>query len=519
MAESRGAGTLPAVAPPDWLDPLYTAEEMRAADAYAIDEAGVPSLDLMERASAGLARVVASEARPGPIRVVCGKGNNGGDGLACARLLREEGREVDVLAVGDLSETRGDARTNLERLPGAAPEPFAPELLEGSGAIVDAMLGTGFEGEPREPVAGAIEAINAAGAPVIACDVPSGVNAATGEIEGEAVRAAATATFHGPKIGLNVAPGSFHAGRVEVVEIGIPRGAPGAAEAGLISDRVLESIPPRTREGSKFTSGTVVIAGGAAGYTGAPCMVALAAQRTGAGYVQLAVPESAQQAVALRLLEAVTRGLPEEDGMHVPAGVEEVESMAERAGAVVLGPGLGRSGGAAEFARGVAAAVEQPLVIDADGLNAHVGELDALRERPGPTVLTPHAGELARLLEVESAEISAHRLRHARDAAERTGCVVLLKGDDTIVAVPGGPVAVSPGATAALATAGTGDVLAGIIGALLSKGMGVLEAAAAGVRMHVYAGLVAAERVGSGHTVAGDVIEGLPEAFARRADR
>jgi NAD(P)H-hydrate epimerase len=163
--------------------------------------------------------------------------------------------------------------------------------------------------------------------------------------------------------------------------------------------------------------------------------------------------------------------------------------------------------------------VDSPLLIDADGLNAHAGALDSLRERPGPTVLTPHAGELARLLEVDSDDISAHRLAHARAAAERSGCVVVLKGDDTIVAAPGGPAAVSPGATAALATAGTGDVLAGIVGALLAKGMGALEAAAAGVRMHVYAGLVAAERVGAGHTVAGDVIEALPEAFARRVGR
>jgi NAD(P)H-hydrate epimerase len=506
--------------PPAWLDPLFTAAEMRAADAFAIEEAGVPSIDLMERAAAGLARAAAAAALPGlPIRVVCGKGNNGGDGLAAARLLRAEGRAVDVLAVGDLSGAEGDARVNLERLPGPPPEDFDPERLAGSGAIVDAMLGTGFEGTPREPVAGAIDAINGAGAPVVACDVPSGVNASTGEIAGAAVRAGVTATFHGPKIGLHVAPGAFHAGRVEVVEIGIPRGAPGAAGAGLMSDRVLDRIPARTREGSKFTSGTVVIAGGAAGYTGAPCMVALGAQRTGAGYVQLAVPESAQQAVALRLLEAVTRGLPEQDGMHVAAGAGEVSEMAERAGAVVLGPGLGRSDGAAEFARAVAASVEKPMVVDADGLNAHVGRLESLRGRPGPTVLTPHAGELARLLDVDSDEVSAHRLERAREAAERSGCLVLLKGDDTIVAAPGGPAAVSPGATAALATAGTGDVLAGIIGALLSKGMDALEAAAAGVRLHVYAGLAAGERLGVDHVVAGDVIEAIPQAFARRAGR
>ncbi|MDX6643709.1 MAG: ADP-dependent NAD(P)H-hydrate dehydratase / NAD(P)H-hydrate epimerase, partial [Solirubrobacteraceae bacterium] len=454
---------------PDWLDPLFTAEEMRAADSWAIEEVGVPSLDLMERAGAGLARAVAAVAEPGPVRVVAGKGNNGGDGLVAARILREEGREVDVLAVGDFGELRGDARANLDRLPGAPPEQFEPSLLEGSGVVVDAMLGTGFEGEPREPVKGAIAAINELDAPVVACDVPSGVNASTGEIAGEAVRADVTSTFHGSKIGLHVAPGTFHSGRVEVVEIGIPRGAPSGQTAGLISERVLELYPHRTRGGSKFESGTIVIAGGAAGYVGAPCMAALGAQRTGAGYVQLAVPESAQQAVAMRLLEAVTHGLPEWDGMHVPAGVEQVQELTERAGAVVLGPGLGRSNGARAFARELARTTPVPLLIDADGLNAHVGALELLRQRPGPTILTPHAGELARLLETDSDDVSAHRLEHARDAAERTGAIVLLKGDDTIVARPGGPVAISPGATAALATAGTGDVLSGVIGALLSK--------------------------------------------------
>jgi len=273
-------------------------------------------------------------------------------------------------------------------------------------------------------------------------------------------------------------------------------------------------VPHRRRDGSKFKSGTVVIAGGAAGYTGAPCMAALGAQRTGAGYIQLAVPRSAQQAVALRLLEGVTRGLPEEDGMHVPDGVGEVQELAERAGAVILGPGLGRSDGAREFAREVARSVEAPLLIDADGLNAHIDALETLRERTAPTVLTPHEGELARLLGIESGEVSAHRLRYARDAAERSGAIVVLKGDDSLVATPGGAVAVSPGATAALATAGTGDVLSGVIGALLSKGMDAFAAAAGGVLAHARAGKVVAARLGADHTVAGDVIEALPEAFA-----
>jgi len=202
---------------PDWLDPLYEADEMRAVDSWAIEEQGVPSLDLMERAGAGLARVTAAAAHDGSIRVVVGKGNNGGDGLVAARLLRDEGREADVLAIAPLDELQGDARANLERLPGEAPRPFEAEALMGSGAVVAALPGGGFEGEPREPVAGAIAAINAQDAPVVACDVPSGVNASTGEVEGEAVRAEVTASFHGSKLGLHVMPGAEHAGVVEVV--------------------------------------------------------------------------------------------------------------------------------------------------------------------------------------------------------------------------------------------------------------------------------------------------------------
>src|SRR4051794_25316449 len=405
---------------PDWLDPLYEAAEMRAVDAWAIEEQGVPSLDLMERAGIGLARLTAELALPGrPFRVVVGKGNNGGGGLVVARLLREEGREVDVLITGDPADLKGDALANLRRLPGAGPEPFDPNRLEGSGAIVDAMLGTGFEGEPREPVKSAIEAINAAGAPVIACDVPSGVNASTGEIEGEAVEAQVTGSFHGSKVGLHVAPGTLHSGEVRTIEIGIPRGAPAPRTFGLISSRVLELVPHRPRDGSKFKSGVVVIAGGSKGLTGAPTMVALAAQRTGAGYVQVAIPASAEQALELRLLEAMTKGMPEtQDGMHTEEGAGQVAEMTERAGALVLGPGLGKGEGPKAFAHSVIDAVDVPMLIDADGLNAFA--IDDLAGRTAPTVLTPHAGELGRLLDVDSKEIERRRLHHAREAAQRS---------------------------------------------------------------------------------------------------
>ncbi len=497
-----------------WLDPLYEAAEMRAVDAWAIDEQDVPSLDLMERAGLGLARVTAALARPGPVRVVVGKGNNGGDGLVAARLLRAEGREVDVLAAADLDELRGDARASLERLPGPAPQPFAPQLLDGSGAIVDALLGTGFEGEPREPLASAIAAINAQDAPVIACDVPSGIDASSGEVLGQVVRAVATATFHAPKLGLLVAPGKEHAGTLHTLDIGIPRGAPSGSAAGLIAERVLALYPRRQRSGSKFASGVVVVVGGSLGLTGAPTLAARSAQRAGAGYVQVAVPESVQPAVDLRLLEQMSRGLPDEDGSHTPAGAEQVRQLAERAGAVVLGPGLGRAESAQEFARNVARTVATPLLLDADGLNAHAGQLELLRERERPTVLTPHEGELGRLLELDSDEIARHRLRHVREAAERSGAIVLLKGDDTLIAAPGGPLAVSPGGTPALATAGTGDVLSGLIGALLAKGIDPFAAAALGTLAHVRAAEHAATRLGADHVMAGDVVEGLPAGLS-----
>jgi NAD(P)H-hydrate epimerase len=406
--------------------------------------------------------------------------------------------------------------------------------------IVDAMLGTGFEGEPREPIAGATRAINevrasrASGAPasgesgapgapasagaapiVVACDVPSGVNASTGEVAGDAVEADVTATFHGPKVGLYVEPGKTHSGRIEVVEIGIPRSAPTPAAAGLISERVLLRVPPRARTGNKFKSGTVVVAGGARGLTGAPTMAALSAMRTGAGYVQLAVPEPAETVLDLRLMEAMTHGLPHEKGAHVEAGAEQVIELSKRAGAIVLGPGIGRTDGAVAFARRVARDVAVPLLIDADGLNAHAEHLELLAQRDAPTVLTPHDGELGRLLGIESSAVGEHRIAHARDVAQRSGAIVVLKGDDTLVVPPDGPIAVSAGATPALATAGTGDVLSGLIGALLSKEMDPFEAACAGVFAHARAGRVAAERHGADHVIAGDVIEALPDGLRR----
>ncbi len=386
---------------PAWLDPLYTGAEMRAVDEWAIETQGVPALDLMDRAGLGLARLTARLARPGPIRIVIGKGNNGGDGLVAARFLREEGREVDVLSVVPLDELTGDSAANLERLPGDPPRQLAGGDLEGSGAVVDALLGTGFSGEPRGPAGEAIGEINDIGeinelaehdVPVIACDVPSGVDASTGEVAVDAVAATATATFHGEKIGLRVMPGAFHAGEIEVIEIGIPRGAPVPADrrphlrpgARPVSAALASRVEVRLR--CRDDRRRLARPDGRAG-PGGPRRPA-----GRSGLRQVAVPESAQAAAAQKLLEAMPHGLPEEDGAHCLGGMDALEPLAGRAGALVLGPGLGRSEPAQEFARAVAAKFSGALLIDADGLNAFAGRLEDLRARDGADPPHPPRG-------------------------------------------------------------------------------------------------------------------------------
>lgn len=501
---------------PDWLDPLPDAELMRATDAWAIDAHQVDSLDLMERAGEGLARLTEEQAGEGRIAVVCGKGNNGGDGLVAARLLRDSGHEVDVLCVAPPEDFAGDAKRNLDRLPGGGPSAFTAEALDGAAIVVDALLGTGFAGEPREPVAGAIAAINASAAPVVAADVPSGVDASTGEIAGEAVRARATATFHAPKPGLWINPGKTRAGAVRRVEIGIPLGAPGEPSVGLIAPAVLDRVPRRQAGSTKFTEGAVVVCGGSTGLTGAPSLASEAAARAGAGYVTACVPRSLNQIFEMRLLEAMTRPLDDDGGDLLPTAADAVLEAAQRGDVLVLGCGIGRSDSAQGLARDVAARAELPLVLDADGLNAHAGRLPDLAARRAPTVLTPHAGELGRLLGIESAAVEARRLHHARAAAQAAAAIVVLKGDDTLVAESGGRVAVSRGESAGLATAGTGDVLSGVIGAMLAKGVDPFTAACAGVALHAAAGRRAAELRGADGLIARDVIEALPRELAER---
>jgi NAD(P)H-hydrate epimerase len=505
---------------PDWCEPLYEAAQMRAVDRWAIEDRGVASLELMERAGEGVARAVQRLVPNGPVAVVCGKGNNGGDGLVVARLLRRESRAASVVSLGEADELSVDARVNLERLAGEPPlrwvEPAARTAIEQAAVVVDALLGTGFQGTPRDQVAEAIAAIGACPARVVSVDVPSGVDASTGVVAGDAVRADLTVTFHAAKVGLWVSPGKRHAGDVVTIDIGIPRGAPGDLGTGLIDPAVLDELPRRLAGSTKFSGGHVVVAGGSAGLMGAPAMASLAAMRAGAGYVTACVPESQRHILDAQLMETMTRGLPDAQGALSGEALEPALNALERAGSLALGPGFGRDPESQALARELARRSPVPTVVDADGLNAHAGRLSELAAREAATVLTPHAGELARLLQTGSDDVERERLAHARRAAERSGAIVVLKGDDTLVVAPDGRVAVSRGASPALATAGTGDVLTGTIAALLAQRLDPFTAAAAGVQLHAEAGREAARSRGAPEgVIATDVIAALPRA--RRA--
>ena len=497
-----------------WLAPVYDAPGMAAADRWAIEGQGVPSLELMEAAGHALAGVTAEVAGPGPVRVVCGKGNNGGDGLVAARHLVESGYEVEVILLWPGDELSEDSRANLRLLEGAEVLEGAGALsrLEGSAAVIDAVLGTGFSGEPRAPVSDAINAINSSTCAVVACDVPSGVDGSTGEA-GLAVRADRTVTFHGIKVGHLVAPGKHLCGSVEVAPIGIPFGAPEGRAAGQINGKVLDLLPHRGAESNKFTSGRVSVVGGSRGLTGAVCLAAEAAIRSGAGYATAVVPADLEQVFETKLTETMTLGCGGDPGRLGSSALEAAAAHCENAAAVVLGSGLGRDPDAASFLRELAGRVTAPAVVDADGLGAIDGQLGLIADRAGPTVLTPHEGEMGRLLGRDHPYVAAHRLETAVSLAREAGVVAVLKGDDTIV-TDGENVAINSLPAPGLATAGTGDVLAGVIGAFLARGLEPFEAACAAVYTHSRAGRLAEARVGSPDgVIAGDVVASIPMAM------
>ena len=452
------------------LEPLYTAAEMRTAEErYPGYPDTIP--ELMQRAGRTVARE-AMLAFPAARRFacVCGEGSNGGDGRVAAAALREAGHSVD--------ETQ--------------------DLSADYDVVVDALFGTGFHGEPRPEAAELIGRINASAAKVVAVDLPSGVDASTGEIAGAVVDADLTVTFHGRKVGLAVAPGRLHAGEVVVADIGLEELS---TEHRRATARILDLVPRRHLGDTKYSSGSVLVVGGQPGMTGAACLSALAALRADAGYVTLAVPARSLPVVESLALEPVKIGW-RDDG-----ALETIASAAERAGALAIGPGLGRTPKRRALVRDLLERISVPAVVDADALFGFQPV-----KRSAPTVLTPHAGELGRLLDTDSGWIGQHRLEAAQRAAEQFGAVVLLKGGDTIVAAHGEGCIVSDFGPPSLATAGTGDVLTGVIAAFLAKGVEARLAAVAGAVAHGTAAALAPNQAG---LVAGDLLDLLPEALER----
>ena len=514
---------------------LLTADEMRRLDRETIESGHATGDALMERAGAGVAEIM--ERHYGPmlglrVLVLCGPGNNGGDGLVAARHLRARGAEVAVGQVGERARVRGDARAQLERFEAAGGTITALGSEAALGQLVksrdrwdyalDAVLGTGARGTPEGLAAAAVQSLRElddAGTRVVALDLPTGVNADTGEIARRAVRADLTVTFGAAKRGHVLYPGRAFTGVLEVVDIGLSPALPDAerhpfelASAAAMAD-LLPERDPRAHKGS---TGRVLIVGGSVGLTGAVALAARAATRAGAGYVQAAVPASLDDALEAKLTEQMTIPCPE-TGARAFA-LDALEPILKRAAApdvLVVGSGLSRAPEAAELARQLIERCARPQVIDADGLNALEGATAVLQKPGAVRVLTPHLGEAARLTGLSVEALEARRLDATREWAMAFKCVLVLKGAPTVVGAPGGIATVNSTGNAGLATAGTGDVLSGVIAALIGQGLEAYDAARLGVYLHGAAGDLAAEELGMIGMCASDCVERLPRVIQR----
>jgi NAD(P)H-hydrate epimerase len=499
--------------------------EMREIDRTAIEAFGIPSLTLMDRAGRAVAEAAAALAAPnGRVLVVCGGGNNGGDGYVAARLLRGTGRDARVLALVPAARLSPDAQAVREQAERAGvPIDEAGELAEleaGVGdVVVDAIFGTGLARPPEGPFAGAIariEGARVAGARVLAVDVPSGLSADTGHPIGPCVHADRTVTFAYMKRGLVLFPGPAWAGDVTVADIGIPPQAAAKVPAACellteVEARLL--VPPRRPDAHKGEAGRLLVIAGSPGKTGAAHLALSGALRGGAGLVTLASrPEVLPLALAGRP-EAMSVAI-HGNGPLGRADLQALLASAAECDAAVIGPGIPRGPETGELVRAFLERARIPTVVDADGLNAIAEDCSFLRELHVPAILTPHPGEMARLLHRSVEEVQRDRIAVATEAARAWGAVVVLKGARTVVGEPDGTATVIPTGNAGLATGGTGDVLAGLVGALIAGGIGLGAAARAGAWVHGRAGDLAASRHGERGLVAGDVAEALGAVWA-----
>jgi|SRR5579871_1788376 len=510
---------------------------MRAADQAIARALGVPTLRLMETAGAGVAEVVRREiaGAAGEVVIVCGGGSNGGDGFVAARHLARPGVPVRVLLTAPRTKIQGDAAAALAALEAAA-QGTSMVIEDGSGwldaaawraglgeapkaAIVDAIFGTGFHGPVRDVPAAALAAMNAAGGRKIAVDIPSGLDADAGRAAGVVFRADVTATMGARKLGLCVGDAAT-VGRVEVIELGAPvdaTTAPGVRCRLLDAPGIAALLPRRNAGAHKGSKGHLLVVAGSAGKTGAAFLTGTATLRAGAGLVTVASTAAGQTALDAKAIELMTARHSDSEQVVPAEALAALEPLAARAQAMAIGPGIPTGEGMRAVVRELAARLPLPMVLDADALNAlGTSAASTLAGAKAPRVLTPHPGEMGRLLGLSIADVQGDRIGHARRLAEASGAVVALKGAHTIVAAPAGDVFVNPVATSALATAGSGDVLTGVVGALLARGLDPLAAAQVAVYVHGAAGEALGLRLGDG-VVAGDLPLEIAEVMVRLA--
>ncbi|HEU4431269.1 MAG TPA: NAD(P)H-hydrate dehydratase [Myxococcota bacterium] len=503
--------------------PLATAAEMRALDRHTTSALGVPGELLMESAGQALAAQALRllPERGGEVWAYCGAGNNGGDGFVVARLLQLRGVRARIVLVADRARFTPEAAANFARAERAGVALAKGAAPRGS-VIVDAIFGIGLARKVEGALARAIRRINASrpSCRVLAVDVPSGVDADTGQVHGVAVQADVTLTIGLPKLGLTQEPARSLAGEIVVARIGIADAAPGVALAAECWTRAAaaRALPARPRAGHKGSFGHVLIAGGSRGKAGAAALAARGAARGGAGLVTVACPRGQNAILQRTSVEAMTAPLAESGrGTFARAAEEELLELARARGALVLGPGCGRDAETRAALRAFALAAPGPLVLDADGLVAFEGRAGELRGRRAPTLLTPHPGEAGLLLGLTPRAVNAARPALARELAKETGAVVVLKGAGSAIAAPDGALAVNPTGGPVLGTGGTGDVLAGLAGALLAQRVPIFEAAALATFVHGAAGDLVASRRGSRGSLASEIADAIPEALRELA--
>lgn len=515
--------------PTRWLK-VVTAEQMRQLDARATAEFGIPSLLLMENAGRAVAEVALrflDDASRGRVLVVAGQGNNGGDGFVAARHLHNAGVDVTVAYFGDRNKAGGDALTNMEiaekmgiRIEGNPGDKFWKEAYPATDLVIDALLGTGVNGEVRQPLARVIDRINLFaphGIPIVAVDVPSGVDADTGSVLGEAVGADVTVTFALPKIGLVSYPGASKVGDLVIADISIPVHAlrENDARTFLITDSdALLITAHRSPDAHKGTFGHCAIVAGSVGMTGAATLAAKGALRVGTGLVTLLVPESLNDIMEAKITEAMTIPIPQGRAWAFGmASLDRVLEYLQKWDSSVIGPGFGRDEDTLEFTLELLRRITKPAVVDADALFAVSRDVSVLRQCKAPLVITPHPGEMAALLGTTVTQVQSNRLETARSFAIEHNVVVVLKGAGTVVAVPDGAAYINTTGTPGMATGGTGDVLSGMIGGLLAQNLSQSEAARAAVYLHGRAGELAAQKLGEAAMIAGDVADNIGAAI------